>query len=111
MVLFSLINLSLSREEHVCALAGGRYQGSLQKQAQHPVVLPGAVGVHLGGSERRCCVRQDAKKALKPLPVPQGTLSCILYILLYSCILPCSPTTGDERDRWTLGLIQHSDFY
>lgn len=59
------------------------------KQTQHPVVLPGTVGLSLHGSERRCCVRQDAKKALKPLPVPQGTLSCegILYIVLYSCTL------------------------
>lgn len=89
MVLFPLINLSLSREEHVCALAGGRYQGSLQKQAQHPVMLHGAVGLHLDGSERRCCVRQDAKKALKPLPVPQGTLSGreSLYFFIFCSIL------------------------
>lgn len=83
------------------------------KQTQHPVMLPRTAGLHLDGSERSCCVRQDAKKALKPLRVHQHTLSCrgILYIVLYSCILPCSPTAGDERDRWTLSLIQHNDFY
>lgn len=115
MVLFPLINLSLSQGKSMCVLWLVAGTKAPCRRGSAPSHVPGIVGLPLEGCERRCCVRQDAKKALKPLPVPQGILSCrrspySLYsaVFLYSSLFP---TAGDERERWTLGLIQHNNFH
>lgn len=73
------------------------------------------VQVYAEGCERRCCDRQDTKVASKPLSLLQGTLSCRwLPCSLYSAIFLCSSLLPycwrQERDRWTLCLVQHSVF-